>query len=505
MVILKARPLSFAFLVFITNLNGVDHRFNKGVCDWSCVVENANATSEAIRNAIAEGRLLKLTIMYKEWVGSARCANETKLDTIIFNTTVIVLLKPSIDLQTKGKMAFITQSILEVIFSGQFFPGSYIEMKVSCMFEPTSKKNSTNVNYERLTPLHSPQSILHYVENLANNAKTNSTLVRMTVGHQSRIFVVTAGNQSSHTFTKDNDLLTFSDGWFATVVIIWIIFALYSPVTFRLFRPSKLKVKLPKYHKSSLTTPTQEAEDSGGYMEQRRHERQNFPSEHPERGNIPARGETDDHGSHDGATADEECARWTPVNSSSEEKNDTLNPVTELSSQAKSQSTDEKNSSHRESDRATSLVSSCKVERREQDSPSSQSGQSSPMDEISKTDYTHANFVEDTNPVGAGSFIGNIFFSSLNIGKNLKALPFIIIFILPFCFIRLGDLSLIMLQSFPKRTSVSLLSPFLSVSVFHSTIKYPTLLILVVLSALCYFMWQRQNVRAKFSYRTHQE
>ena len=131
-------------------------------------------------------------------------------------------------------------------------------------------------------------------------------------------------------------------------------------------------------------------------------------------------------------------------------KNDTLNPVTELSSQAKSQSTDEKNSSHRESDRATSLVSSCKVERREQDSPSSQSGQSSPMDEISKTDYTHANFVEDTNPVGAGSFIGNIFFSSLNIGKNLKALPFIITFILPFCFIRLGDLSLIMLQSFPK-------------------------------------------------------
>ena len=449
MVILKALPLSFAFLVFITNLTGVDHRFKKGVCDWSCVVENANATSEAIRNAIAEGRL-KLAIMYKEWVGSARCANETKLDTIIFNTTVIVLLKPSIDLQTKGKMAFITQSILEVIFSGQFFPGSYIEMKVSCMFEPTSKKNSTNVNYKRLTPLHSPQSILHYVENLANNTKTNSTLVRMTVGHQSRIFLVTAGNQSSHTFTKDNDLLTFSDGWFAIVVIIWIIFALYSPVTFRLFRPSKLKVKLPKYHKSSLTAPTQEREDSGGYMEQRRHEWQSFPSEHPESGNILARGKTDHRGSHDGATADEECARWKPVNSSSEEKNDTLNPVAELSSQAKSQSTDEKNRSHRESDRATSLVSSYKVERREQDPLSSQSGQSSPMDEISKTDYTYANFVEDTNPVGVGSFIGNIFFSSLNIGKNLKALPFIIVFYFTILFHQVRGFVINYVTKFPK-------------------------------------------------------
>ena len=223
---------------------------------------------------------------------------------------------------------------------------------------------------------------------------------------------------------------------------------------------------------------------------------QNFPTEHTKSENTTTRGNTDDHGSHDGSTADEEYARQKPVNSSGEEENSALTPVTELSSQAElspriiqiPQGTDEKNSSHGEDDQAMSLVPSYKVKIGEQDLPSQQPGQRSPLDETSETNYTHAIIVGDTNPVGVGSFIGNIFFSSLNINTRLKALNLIIIFILPFCFIGLGDLLLIMLQSFPKQTSVSLPSPFLSVSVFHSTVQHPGLLTLVVLSAFCYLM-----------------
>ena len=79
MVILKARSLSFVVLLLLANLSGVDDRFDKGVYNWSCAVENANATGEAITIATAEGGLLKLTIMYTKRVDSARCANETQI------------------------------------------------------------------------------------------------------------------------------------------------------------------------------------------------------------------------------------------------------------------------------------------------------------------------------------------------------------------------------------------------------------------------------------------
>ena len=269
MVILKARSLSFVVLLLLANLSGVDDRFDKGVCNWSCAVENANATGEAITIATAEGGLLKLTIKYMERVDSARCANETKLDTVIFNTTTKVWLKPSIDYQTnmtKGSMASITlAAMLDVFFSGQLFTGSYIEMKVSCIFGPTFKENSsTNVYYQRLRPLHNPLSILYYVENLANYTKTNSTLVLMKVGQQTRISLVTtgaAGDQSPYTSVKDNELLTFSAGEHAFVVFICIIITLYSPSIFLFLRPSKGKVKLPKDFSTLEKHPV---ENSGG-------------------------------------------------------------------------------------------------------------------------------------------------------------------------------------------------------------------------------------------------
>ena len=51
---------------------------------------------------------------------------------------------------------------------------------------------------------------------------------------------------------------------------------------------------------------------------------QNFPTEHTKSENTTTRGNTDDHGSHDGSTADEEYARQKPVNSSGEEENSAL-------------------------------------------------------------------------------------------------------------------------------------------------------------------------------------
>ena len=66
------------------------------------------------------------------------------------------------------------------------------------------------------------------------------------------------------------------------------------------------------------------------------------------------------------------------------------------------------------------------------------------------------------------------------------ALKVIFSFILPFCFTALGYFLLIMLPRFSKQISAGMPSPFFFDSVFHSTIKHPALLILVVLSALCY-------------------
>ena len=134
-----------------------------------------------------------------------------------------------------------------------------------------------------------------------------------------------------------------------------------------------------------------------------------------------------------------------------------------------------------ESDQDTS-----EVERREQYPPRKQPDQSSPMDKISETDHTHVIIVGETNPVGVGSFIGNSLFSLSNKSKKVMALKVIFSFILPFCFTALGYFLLIMLPRFSKQISAGMPSPFFFDSVFHSTIKHPALLILVVLSALCY-------------------
>lgn len=565
MVILKARTLSFVVLVLIANLSCVDDHFNKGVCDWSCAVENAKATGEALRNAIGEGRLLKLTIMYKKRVDSARCANETKLETIIPYTTATVL-KPSIDYQTnvtKGIMAFITQSILEVILSGQLFTKSFIEMKVSCIFELNSavKTLSTHANYQRFTPLHSPRSILYYVQNLsASYTKNNYTLILMKLDQQTRISLVTAGvNKSSHASGKEIELLTFSKGWSVIVGIIWIISALYSPSILLLFRPSK--VKQPKIHIPSLTTPAQGgAEENRGNLDSDNHpssvaetvslgeiDTENGEQRTTEAPNLgiceeitippdldselvssrreglhrpflqtngtppdPRTYAHDDYDSHNGITV---CDKQAIRNFIC----DGISTVTEFPSSAEltfpNEGSKGRNPPRQQGPLSTlneafetedshvitiedvdpsgvdvpQIVPTRVVESGEQNL-TRQPGQSSTLDEIPEIEDSHVIIVGDSNPLGVGSFIGNSLFSSLNVSKKLKALRLSIIFILPFCFIGLGELSLIMLPSFPIRISVGLPSPFLFDSVFHSTIKYPALLFLVILSALCYFI-----------------
>ena len=562
MVILKARALSFVVIVFIANLSSVDDHFNEGVCDWSCAVENANATGEALRNAIGEGRPLKLTIMYKERVDSARCANETKLETIIPYTTATVLLEPSIDYQTnmtKGITAFITQSLLEAFLSEKLFTKSFIEIKVSCISELNSavKAFSTHANYQRFTPLHSPSSILSYVQNLsASYAKSNYTLVLMKIDQQIRISLVTAGvNKSSHASAKDIELLTFSKGWLVIVVIIWIIFALYSPSILLLFRPSK--VKQPRIHIPSLTTPVQErAEENRGNLDGDNHpssvaetvslgeiDTENGEQRTTEAPNLGICEETtilpdldsemassrreglhgqflhtngmppdlrtyaqDDYDSYNGITARDEqvirsfiCDGMSTVKefpSSTEltipnEGSKGRNPPRQQGPLSTLDGAFETEDSHaiiiENIDPSGVDVPTRVVESGEQNL-TRQPSRSSTLDEIPETEDSYVIIVGDTNPLGVGSFIGNSLFSSLNVSKKLKALRLSIIFILPFCFIGLGEFLLIILPSFPIGISVGLPFPLRFDSVFHITIKNPALLFLVILSALCYFI-----------------
>ncbi|CAH3034030.1 unnamed protein product, partial [Pocillopora meandrina] len=428
MLTLKARLLSI--LVLMTKLASVEERFNKGVCEWSCSV----STGEALSDALLKEKLLKLAITYKERVDLARCANETKSDTITISTAM-VWLKSFTDNQTSA-IAIITRSILEVIFSGQFFTGSPIEMTLSCNFELTSKKNSTNDNHQPLTPLHSPLSILYYVENLANYSKTNSTLVLIKVDKRFCIYLVTAGaagNQSSHTFTKDSELFTFEDSWLPILVIIWISYGLYYPLIFRLFRPSKLEVKLPKIH-----IPLPEYPVQGKYHDTKscQSASQPCPTEHVE--------ETDMSHQPNAKSENLTDSIRKAVAPCGGGKNSASSFVTSCKILI-DQDTDEENCGHDGSGQATiersrqpdqssvdgtpetdntndyglhngatpdeSDQDTSEVERREQYPPRKQPDQSSPVDKISETDHTHVIIVGETNPVGVGSFIVWLIFS----------------------------------------------------------------------------------------------
>ena len=259
----------------MANLTGAEDLLNEGTCNWSCTVDTANATGGVLRDTLAKGELIKLEIMYEERVDSEKCANQTKpLNT---NSTAIVLLKRATDHEanmSQGSMAFFTQTILVNIYSGQVFIGGYKEIKVSCIFRPTSVTNSAmNFANQRLT-FHTPQSILYYVENLANYTKSDSTFLTLVrVERQTRVYLVHTGpvGNSSLAWTKDNELLTFSNGWLFVAVIIWIVFVLYSPSIFLLFRPSKVKLQLPQKRRGENIDdtfyPLQETGDSGGFIE----------------------------------------------------------------------------------------------------------------------------------------------------------------------------------------------------------------------------------------------
>ena len=55
----------------------------------------------------------------------------------------------------------------------------------------------------------------------------------------------TSGSLSSAKSAKDNELI-LTDGWFAVAIIIWIVVLLYFPAIFIFFRPSEIKMKVPR-------------------------------------------------------------------------------------------------------------------------------------------------------------------------------------------------------------------------------------------------------------------
>ena len=264
--------LAFFIMVFMANMACVEDLFNQGTCDWICAADTD--IDKESSEMMVQGRLVKLKVLYEEQV-DRECANQT--DVTNSSTSASLWLKMASDTPRKklhGRLQFSTLTIIEGFLSGQFPFGGYKEMNVSCTFKSTSiKKSATEYSSRRLTFV-TPHSTLYYVEHLANYTKSNTTfLTLLRTENITRLSVgVTGANGSlaSANFASDNEL-TVSDGWLKVAVIIWIVFLLYSPAIFILFRPSEVTLQivrkrrktLRKYRPSNVQVTESTEDDSG--------------------------------------------------------------------------------------------------------------------------------------------------------------------------------------------------------------------------------------------------
>ena len=243
----KLYSFALFILIFIANLADVEDLFNQGTCDWICATETD--IDKQLRDMTAQGRLVKLKVLYEERVDE-ECANQTDVSNSSTSASLWFKMAANHNKQTKklqGRLQFFTQTIFEGIFSGQFAFGGYKEMNVSCIFKSTSiKKSVTGYSSRRIT-FHTPQSTFYYVEHLAGYTKSNATFLTLlrNESHTSLSFGFTGatGRLTFINSTKDTELIV-SDGWLFVAVIIWIVFLLYSPAIFILFRPSETTLQV---------------------------------------------------------------------------------------------------------------------------------------------------------------------------------------------------------------------------------------------------------------------
>ena len=237
--------LAFFFL-FVTNLPCVYDIVNQGTCDWSCTAPgDTDIDEEESRNLLAEGSLAKFRILYEEQV-HGECANQT--DAKNSSDTASLWLKMA-DGGKPGKKhqalsQLVTETVLDGIFRGQFAFGAYKEVNVSCIFKLASiGKSSSSYSSRRLT-FHTLQSVLYFVEHVANCSKPNATfltLLRTEKNTRLSIGVTdTCGSLSSAKSANNNELI-LTDGWFTVALIISIVVLLYFPAIYIFFRPSEIK------------------------------------------------------------------------------------------------------------------------------------------------------------------------------------------------------------------------------------------------------------------------
>lgn len=233
-----------AFFLFITNLPSVEGIFDQGTCDWICTADTD--IDEESRNMLANGSLVKFSFWYREQV-RGECAKQT--DAKNSSATASLWLKMAAEGKIpQGRLQLVTQTILEGIFGGQFAFGAYKEINVSCVFKSTSiGKSGSNYSSGGLT-FHTLQSVLYFVEHVANYSKPSVTfLTLLRTDENTRLSVgvtSTSESLSSVESANDNEMIA-TDEWLAVAIIIWIVVLLYFPAIFILFQRSEIKLKVP--------------------------------------------------------------------------------------------------------------------------------------------------------------------------------------------------------------------------------------------------------------------
>lgn len=113
-----------------------------------------------------------------------------------------------------------------------------------------------------------------------------------------------------------------------------------------------------------------------------------------------------------------------------------------------------------------------------------------PFHEEEETEYICLIIVGETYPVGVGSCIGNMLFSTVNRNNVCNMVKLVFIFIVPLLFFTgLRDFFLVLLPNLHSRMAEHLPFPFLTSSVINGAISNPPpVLFLVFFSALCYFI-----------------
>ena len=236
--------LALLFL-FVTNLQRVDDIVNRGTCDWIYTVHTD--IDEESRGLLANGRLVKFRVLYERQV-HGECANQT--DAKNSSETASLWLKMANCSNHQARLQLFTETVLDGIFKGQFAFGAYKEVNVYYMFKLTSVgKSSSNYSSRHFTlPF-----LLYFVEDVANYSMPNATFLTLLSTEKNTLFSVgvtkTCGRSlsslSSAKSANDNELIV-TDGLFTVTRIIIFVLLLSLPAIFTFFRPSEMKVKVPR-------------------------------------------------------------------------------------------------------------------------------------------------------------------------------------------------------------------------------------------------------------------